>query len=731
MECEVCVIGLGVSSLPLLKLLKETGRDFRVVTSTAFGIWHKLSEAKENFDLVTTIESTNYSWWDYDYDFPFYTAKQYHEKLLSELTPELLERVKYADVSCIEERDGKYCVFGKDGELLVSCGRLVHSIGFTPDQDILPNLQKIASCGKDGASKHFLIFGFSDTTNMYISRLIQQGHRVTLVCRHFHVVDKIGSTHGNVGGPFDQYEPMQHWTGRNLAPNVTGILVPLPIKGAKVGSPSWLAGKVTSYVARLVGLHEVVDLRKFDTDFQHEASGLVMDGKTDVPGGLGYLVKQWPVDEYVRFYNDEKYRKRMLEERVLLNDIYFFMQQGLVSLYHRDEVQHVSEKRYRFGDSGEEVEFDEVFHCQEARHKTLKMPFCPHYSYTDHLFGIWNKSQPNLYFLGTTRPYTGAFGCVAEVNAMFVHKMISDESFAKKISEQFPSYMHRQRVTNYVQASEPDKLHVHWAGMHILRLAQVMGCDLSYEEARKQGLVTEWMTGPINALRCRIAPGPYATPGAAAKYRSSCQKLGTNYMYLNMIYRLWGDQLVVASWLLTLLLSAGMSWKSMSPIEQAISVAGTYFLATTPTAPSKLRGFLLMLAFDSLYHVRAWMMLIFNVLQLLLSILCLLNGTSFGVPLLIRLGVVTDGVFLLLGYLSFPRAFFGDMRGRAVHKKWLHEIYLKNRSPWEDKSRLERTGALWDSGWVADDAKGSQATSCKEWKHVKLWKHNVRLVDQW
>ena len=54
---------------------------------------------------------------------------------------------------------------------------------------------------------------------------------------------------------------------------------------------------------------------------------------------------------------------------------------------------------------------------------------------------------------------------IAEVNAMFVHRMITDAQFARGISDQFPAYMHRQRVTHYVQASEPDKLHVHWAGM--------------------------------------------------------------------------------------------------------------------------------------------------------------------------------------------------------------------------------------------------------------------------
>lgn len=177
---------------------------------------------------------------------------------------------------------------------------------------------------------------------------------------------------------------------------------------------------------------------------------------------------------------------------------------------------------------------------------------------------------------------------------------------------------------------------------------------------------------------------------------------------------------------------------------------------------------MLMLAFDSLYHSRAWVMLLLNVVQLLFSIFCLVQGTAFGpldaisvnrllsrmklsevenyppeseghtvcmhlypnalpclftvprpkhpfgtnllndwmcsysatrtawqldldglfdifwwkipfqgVPLLVRLGVVTDGVFFVLGYLSFPRAFFGDMRARSPHKQWLFDTYLK------------------------------------------------------
>ena len=61
-----------------------------------------------------------------------------------------------------------------------------------------------------------------------------------------------------------------------------------------------------------------------------------------------------------------------------------------------------------------------------------------------------------------------------------------------------------------------DKLHVHWAGMHLLRVSQLLGCELTEEKAKRLNLEREWMTGPINSLRLRLV-GPYATPGAVEK----------------------------------------------------------------------------------------------------------------------------------------------------------------------------------------------------------------------
>ena len=82
--CHVAIVGLGVSSIQLVRQLNEQGIDFLVFTERAFGIWSLMHgsmphatrmpatclaspcaavlkiDAGEDFDLVTTIESTNF-----------------------------------------------------------------------------------------------------------------------------------------------------------------------------------------------------------------------------------------------------------------------------------------------------------------------------------------------------------------------------------------------------------------------------------------------------------------------------------------------------------------------------------------------------------------------------------------------------------------------------------------------------------------------------------------------
>ena len=52
----VAIVGLGVSSIQLVRQLQREGVDYKVFTKQAFGIWTKLRDVGEEFDLVSTSE---------------------------------------------------------------------------------------------------------------------------------------------------------------------------------------------------------------------------------------------------------------------------------------------------------------------------------------------------------------------------------------------------------------------------------------------------------------------------------------------------------------------------------------------------------------------------------------------------------------------------------------------------------------------------------------------------
>ena len=138
----IAVVGLGVTSIQLIRQLEREGVEYLVFTKEAFGIWAKLYDAGENFDLVTTTESTNFHDMEWEYDFPFYTAKQYYEKLRSFLTPEIEARVRYTTVGKVSwsTEHGEWELIDSAGNLLAKAVQLVVSVGFEPDGSIIENM---------------------------------------------------------------------------------------------------------------------------------------------------------------------------------------------------------------------------------------------------------------------------------------------------------------------------------------------------------------------------------------------------------------------------------------------------------------------------------------------------------------------------------------------------------------------------------------------------------------
>ena len=167
-EVFVAIVGLGLSSIQLIRQLEREGVDYKVLTKQAFGIWAKIYEVGENFDLVSTTESTNFHDMQWEYDFPFYTARQYYEMLLAMLTPEIKAHIRYTTVSeaSWSTSRGQWLLTGADGRALARAKHLVCSIGYEHDGNILDNMRR-AMALKDST---VLVKGFSDSANIFISR---------------------------------------------------------------------------------------------------------------------------------------------------------------------------------------------------------------------------------------------------------------------------------------------------------------------------------------------------------------------------------------------------------------------------------------------------------------------------------------------------------------------------------------------------------------------------------
>ena len=65
-DVDVCVVGLGVTSISLLRLLEHSDLSYAVISDRDFGIWSKLAERGIDFDLLSSSALAAFSWWEYD-----------------------------------------------------------------------------------------------------------------------------------------------------------------------------------------------------------------------------------------------------------------------------------------------------------------------------------------------------------------------------------------------------------------------------------------------------------------------------------------------------------------------------------------------------------------------------------------------------------------------------------------------------------------------------------------
>jgi hypothetical protein len=526
-------------------LLEERGVDYCVVSETQFGIWQKLADVGDDFDLVSTIDATNYSWWDYKYDFPFYSAMEYFDKLKAEITPSIAAKIIKQRVGRVSEgSDGLFSIMDERGGVIAHSRDLVFATGLAPDPSIIPNLQETMRV----KNSKVLVKGFCDSTNAYISRLARNGNTIFLACAHMNALDKIDTDYGGkndgrlVPLPYDQYEPFAMFVNHLPLSYFSGCwIAQLPFDSSLKYKGLYMPSRFHNLILRLWrALHsykKVPGLERFD-------------GQKD---NLEIATKYWPSDVYQKYYSRAEYRKHMLEHNIFFNDVYWFIKEGIVKLVRYEDVAESNGNVYVTCE-GERHEIEHQYGSKRVNFKESIL-FSPlgerlDYKYNDHLFGIWNPAVPNVYHLGTTRPITGAFGQSAELQGMFVTRMITDAPFKERMQRDGASMAAVNASTQNLSMCTM------YSGQLCEMIGQQIGSRLSWRDVFSMWYnpiyaANVYFYGPCNALRYRVS-GTFAVESAKAKYKEMCEGLGVEWRFVgSLFFDFVGIQCMLSNFLLS------------------------------------------------------------------------------------------------------------------------------------------------------------------------------------
>lgn len=486
---DVCVVGLGVSSLALLRLLVRSHKSFVVISERDFGVWSRLAEHDDDFDLLSSNAVAGFSWWEFDLDFHFFTASDYYRRLQADVGPEVRSRtIRSRAVKYVERDDGSFDVhLQSESSAPIHCRHLVITAAQTVDgPGICETLQETLEL----RNKTVVIDGYGDTSNMYMSRLMLGENKVIFCTEHFQNLDKVFYMEGQSKGwaPLDMFEPYQYLAKYNHERSYRSALC----TAVSPYGNTW----VSRLFRKKTGLDELMTPDDFYRDDLPSAwrSHLL---RTGVNAGFGLPVKYWSIDSFFAHFDGE-YRQKMLAHRMLLNDPYFFMKRGDLRVVHPKRVEWKGEKLCEI--DGEPVYVDRRIKAGIARPSPVEINCAGDvwtYNYTDCLYGLWNAKRPNVYFVGVERPTTGAFAGTSEIQCEFIHRLIDDPQFHAEFVEEFDTRLSSWKY-NYLESGQEYKglEHTQFTGMTNELISHALGKPRRMLPSLLAGEFAAYLTGP-------------------------------------------------------------------------------------------------------------------------------------------------------------------------------------------------------------------------------------------
>ena len=497
---EVLIIGFGLSVIPLLRELERDGIEYAIISTSGESIWDRLERhGRLDFDMVSSLHSSVYSFELVKRDTKdrYLTSKEF-STFIREYLATYRSKVTNDLVTLVENYPGRSVVRTQSGKVF-EAKHLVVATAFKRKMNHLLVEFDYASA----RSKTVVINGMGDSVNLMIAKLIPYNNRIILITNGFLPLEKLAFI-GNTSYTLDQLE--YH--------NMRRVSYLLYRKTITDGLDFVL---ICRKLLEFLSVDHVYVKHPLAIRLFIPKIGLRNIPQSPVPNGV-IAIKYWPIDAYQRLFDNDAL-KQSIKDGYLLNDIAFFLEQGLVELWPRQETT-IDRDQCVVRWNGEAVAYDCLV---DPDHEVPNLPDIVldrdgadrrkyEYVYRSNFMGVVPKELSNVYFIGFTRPTSGGLNNIIEMQSLFTHKMIADREFHREIYEGIERRI--EKYNNYYSLLDTKGRtdHLVYYGFYTDDMARLMKIAPRLSECRSiKDLIIHYIF-PNAAYKYRQS-GPYRVEG--------------------------------------------------------------------------------------------------------------------------------------------------------------------------------------------------------------------------
>lgn len=501
-ETDVLLVGFGFSAIPLLRELDASGVSYTIVSEKDGSIWAALTRSGGiDFDLVSSYYTSFYTF-DLVEDFSedrYPTAQEFYDMHLRYYR-KYQDRITVDRVTLIENESDHSIVHTKSGKRF-KAKHVVISTAFR--RRVVDSLTTF-DCSIRDQTVVFDTIG--DSANLLISKLVTGDNKIVCLQNGFLALDKLFYM-GDTSYSLDQLEA--HQTARSF-PRLYGAVinfnfVPMYKVVPNFKPLAWLMALVRG-IQHLLG--RLFTPGNFHVPFGDTRRTIVADRppKAHVPNGI-IAIKYWPIDTYARQFSEDLPER--IEQGFLLNDLPFFVSEGIVTLWRKDETR-IDEASKTIECNGQLIHYD---HLIQGDAEVPRLPRITHekngkvvdyeYVYRENHLGVIPSALNNVFLLGYTRPLTGGLSNITEMQSLLIHRMITDEPFRADMIARLGEKIARYNRKYYVTEAPGPRDHLTYYGFYTDEVARELGIELRLSSCRTLRDVAKYLCYPNNPDKFR------------------------------------------------------------------------------------------------------------------------------------------------------------------------------------------------------------------------------------